>query len=227
MADRRATIAPHYLLLVGLVLLTIVILIGIYRASQVVPSFYEEALAVQSNIAVQAGDELEQNVVGITGDIEQGASWQLVLTDQQINGWLASDLQEKFPALLPSDVHEPRVAFKDRVAHVACRIAAANVSTVLSFKLDAYVTDRQNEVAVRVYEVRAGRLPVPLTKMLDQITSAARQSGLSMRWSHLDGDPVALIALPVEQPEARPGVVLDRLDVATGTSSSAARGLPK
>jgi hypothetical protein len=189
---------------------------SLYRASQSVPEFYELALELEAEQADKAGDELERQVVAMASDLEEGRRWELVLSDQQINGWLATDFVEKFPKLLPRDVQEPRVSFQDQTTSVACRIKNDKVSTVLSVKLDAYLTEQPNEIAVRVQRVRAGMLPVPLTKILDQITAAAQQSGISLRWTQQDGDPVALVALPVERPEIRPGVVLERLEIGGG-----------
>jgi hypothetical protein len=183
--------------------------VGLYRASQSVPDFYETALELESVAAGQAGDALERQVVEMANDLEEGDRWELVLTDQQVNGWLATDLTEKFPHLLPPQLQQPRVAFQGKTTFVACQLNSGKVSTVLSLQLDPYLTQRPNEIAVRVRRVRAGMLPVPLTKLLDQISEAAHRSGLSLRWSQVDGDPVALVALPVERPEIRSGVMLE------------------
>jgi hypothetical protein len=205
-----------FIVLMAMVLIGASSMFGLYRASQSVPEFYELAIEQETAAADRAGDELERQVVAMANDLEAGEHWELALTDEQINGWLATDLREKFPQLLPREVQEPRVAFKDRAAHVACRLDTGRVSTVLSLKLETYLTDQPNEIAVRVQRVRAGLLPVPLTKILDQITAVALQSGVSLRWSQRDGDPVALVAFPTQRPELRPGVVLQRLEVGSG-----------
>jgi hypothetical protein len=219
-ASRRMAFVHRFrqliVLSIAIVILAIVSLLGLYRASQAVPEFYELALKQETTAAGLAGDELERRVVAMSSDLNEGNHWELILTDEQVNGWLATDLETKFPNLLPRQVHEPRVAFQDQAAHVACRLDSQNVSTVLSLKLEAYLTDRANEIAVRVRRVRAGVLPVPLTKILDQITAAAHQSGVTLHWSQQDGDPVALVALPVERPELRSGVVLQQLTMGTG-----------
>jgi hypothetical protein len=201
---------------VTIVMLVAASVIGLYRASQSVPDFYELALEVESDAADQAGDELERQVIAMASDVEQGERWELVLTDHQVNGWLAADLTRKFPDLLPPELRQPRVSFQDEMTYLACQLNSGKVSTVLSLQLDPYLTEQPNEIAVRVRRVRAGMLPVPLTKLLDQISVAAQKSGLSLRWSQLDGDPVALVALPVERPELRAGVMLDQLEVGRG-----------
>ncbi len=185
-------------------------------ASQSVPKFYELAMELQPEEADQAGDEFERQVVAMASDLEEGHRWSLVLTDHQVNGWLATDLLQKFPNLLPKEVEAPRIAFREQMASLACRVNTEKVSTVLSVNLEAYLTNEPNEIAIRVQRVRAGVLPVPLTKILDQITEVAHQSGISLRWTQREGDPVALVALPVERPELRPGVVLERLEMGTG-----------
>jgi hypothetical protein len=205
----------------GFLGLTVAILVaasvmGLYRASQSVPDFYATALKLEFDAAGQAGDELERQVVEMANDLPKRERSALVLTDQQVNGWLATDLTEKFPYLLPPQLQEPRVSFQGETTLVACQLNTGKVSTVLSLQLDPYLTQQPNEIAIRVRRVRAGVLPVPLTKLLDQISEAAHRSGLSLRWSQEDGDPVALVALPVERPEIRSGVMLEQRQVGTG-----------
>ncbi len=47
--------------------------------------------------------------------------WSAVFTDEQINGWLAADLPEKFPQLLPPEIQDPRVVFAPGQLQLACR----------------------------------------------------------------------------------------------------------
>ena len=134
------------------------------------PDFYAEALSRSGESADQAGDALEQQMVTLHNELQSGESWELQMSDQQVNGWLATDLKQKFPQLLPAEIVEPRVVFREDAAHVACRLDTGKMSTVLSLKLQAYLTEQPNEVAIRIAHVRAGLLPVPLTQLLDRIS---------------------------------------------------------
>jgi hypothetical protein len=207
---------PILLLLAALSIFAAFSSLGLYRASQSVPDFYEEALQFDHQAANIAGEELEQKVVALHNELEAGPNWELCLTDQQVNGWLAADFIEKFPSLLPPEVKEPRVSFQDNAAHVACRVDSGKMSSVLSLKLQAYLTDQPNEIAVRVSQVRAGMLPVPLAKVLDRVSAAALKSGFHLRWAQQDGDPVAVVALPTERPDVRNDVLVETLQIGSG-----------
>ncbi len=189
---------------------------GLFQASQSVPDFYAEALSRSGESADQAGDALEQQMVTLHNELQSGESWELQMSDQQVNGWLATDLKQKFPQLLPAEIVEPRVVFREDAAHVACRLDTGKMSTVLSLKLQAYLTEQPNEVAIRIAHVRAGLLPVPLTQLLDRISATALASGLSLRWSQVEGDPVALVTLPTDRDDLRSGVLLEKLAVSPG-----------
>jgi hypothetical protein len=196
---------------------------GAYQASQSVPDFYQEALQAPPQRADQAGDEFEQEVVALHNELRDSDTWELALTDQQVNGWLATDLPEKFPGLLPEEAEEPRVAFRDEAIFVACRIDSGKLRAVLSLKLQPYLTDQPNEIAVRVDQVRAGALPIPLSQVLEQVSVAAINSGIPLRWAQEGSDPVALVSLPMDHPDLRRGVVLEQLEVATGRFRVAGR----
>lgn len=190
--------------------------LGLYRASQSVPDFYHEALAFDAEAADVAGDQLEQKVVELHNVLETGPNWELCFSDQQVNGWLATDFVEKFPNLLPGEVKDPRISFQDNGAHIACRVDSGTASAVVSMKLEAYLTDQPNEIAVRVAHVRAGILPVPLAKVLDRVSAAARRSGIDLRWAQQDGDPIAVVALPTERPDVRNDVIVETLQIGAG-----------
>ena len=149
-------------------------------------------------------------------DLEQGESWELQLTDEQINGWLATDLPEKFPGLLPGEAEDPRVAFQAGMTHVACRLNTPKLKTVLSLVLDAYLTEETNQIAIRIDKARAGMVPVPLKGVLESVATAAEQSGLQLRWTLDDGDPVALIQFPTDREDLRSGVVIQSLQIDEG-----------
>lgn len=206
------------LLLCLLVLVAVVgvCLYSLFRASQSVPDFYTAALELDSRMADDAGDELEQQVVELHNELESGQSWELVLTAEQVNGWLATDLEQKFPGLFPSEVRQPRVAFQDGATHIACRLETPKVKTILSMALEPYLTEVPNELAIRVAHVRAGRVPIPLSGLLDKVAAAAMKAQFPLRWSQAAGDPVAIVRVPTEREELRPGIVIESVRVEDG-----------
>ncbi len=188
----------------------------LYRASQAVPDFYEAALQTQPVDAQAAGDQLERQMFTLHNDLHHEQTWEAVFTDQQINGWLSSDLNEKFPSLVPAEVTEPRVLFEDGVARVAFRLKSPKLSTIVSFQLEPRLTERPNELAIALTNVRAGTLPLPLGEILDRIAKKANQSGLQLQWTQDQGHPVAMVQLPLDRDEIRQGVTIQQLSVRRG-----------
>jgi hypothetical protein len=168
----------------------------IYRAAQHEPDFYQQALQGELTEQSVAGEQLEQNILQLHNNSRKQGRWEAVFTEQELNGWLASDLPDKFPNLLPKGVAEPRVAIDGEGVRIACRYENTKINAVISFQLGIQLTDESNTLAVRVSKVRAGALPVPLTRFLGRITAAAHRSDISLRWSQTEGDPVALVTVP-------------------------------
>ena len=93
----------RYLLLTTVVL-AVLLGAGLYllkRAAQKEPEFYQQALRAEPAQQEVAGDELEQEVLELHNEVRQPGVWEAVFTEEQINGWLAADLPEKFPRGLP------------------------------------------------------------------------------------------------------------------------------
>jgi hypothetical protein len=173
----------------------------VYRASRHVPQFYVQALAADPAVQRSAGDELERRALELHNDVQHAGDWEAVFTQEQINGWLAVDLIEKFPDLLPPEAKDPRVEITPQEIRLACRYQDGNIETVISLAVTASMSEEPNTIAVRIKRVRAGALPVPFKQFLEDITQASRESGLDLRWLQSEGDPVALVRLPTENTE--------------------------
>jgi hypothetical protein len=207
--------------------LAVIVVVGIgcvYRAAQYRPAFYERALSAAPERQREAGDELERQVLELHNDVRRRGRWQATFTDEQINGWLASDLEEKFPKLLPQGVVEPRVAIETELARVACRYESKSITSVVSLDVEVHLTDEPNVVALRIHRARAGALPLPLKSFLDRITHIAAQSDLQLRWVQEDGDQVALFTIPAEHEDyATQGIHLDTVELRDGAIYVAGR----
>jgi hypothetical protein len=176
---------------------------GVYQASQQVPEFYVRALSAPRENQAAAGQELERKALSLNSQVRRPGRWEARFTQDQINGWLAVDLPKKFPGSLPKGVSDPRVAVTPEQVQLAVKWQQGSNSAVLSAAGEVYLTDEPNQVAVRILSVRAGALPVPLARFLDDIASRAVSSGLPLQWTEADGDPVALITLPLDREEFR------------------------
>ena len=190
----------------------------LYHATQQVPDFYAAALkSEESEPAAQkkAGAELEKNLLDLRNEARDPGRWSAEFTDEQINGWLAFDLPRKFGDLLPPEFKEPRIAINPTIARVACRYEG-KIKTILSLNISLEMTDEPNVMAIRVEKIQAGTLGLPLNRFLDEISVAAKNSGLKLRWKQRGGTPVALLTLPFEGDEKTKDLLLDSLRMGKG-----------
>jgi len=172
-----------------------------YRSLQQVPEFYSQALAQPAPEPAKAAYKFEQQVLELRNDVHREGDWQATFTAEEINGWLASDLPVKFPRALPSNVSDPRVAITPEMIQIACKYSDARFNSVVSIGAQPKMTADPNVIAIRIKQVRAGALPVPLANFLEQISAHTAKAGVPLRWGEENGDPVAYITLPMNQPE--------------------------
>jgi|SRR5688572_15462426 len=187
-----------------------------YRATQQVPEFYVRQLELEA-FQKRAGDALEKQALQLNSQIRKSERWQARFTAEDINGWLAVDLPQKFPQALPSDVQSPRVAIDPEMIQLACKVESPRFSSVVSLGLQPYVTSEPNVIALRVKQLAAGSLPLPLSQYMEQITEQCAKSGLPLRWTEEEGDPVALVTLPLEPKDFQDRQVrVEQIELAEG-----------
>ncbi|MHB8970882.1 MAG: hypothetical protein ACYC3X_15305 [Pirellulaceae bacterium] len=202
--------------LIGLALVGLV-LVGLRTAVRSVPDFYAHAVAIPAAAQQEVGASLERNVLALHNESHGTAAWSAVFTDEQINGWLAADLPEKFPQLLPPEIQDPRVAFWPNQIQLAGNFSSRQLTSVVSVSLEVRLADEPNTLAVRILGARAGLVPLPLKQFVDEITAAAQRVDLPLQWAQVDGDPVALITLVDLSPlDDRQRPRLERVEVRAG-----------
>ena len=173
---------------------SLVLILGIfattlYFASQHVPHFYRDALKSEPARQQIASDELLQNATALASHAHHQGRWASVFTAEQINGWLAVDRQKNYPDLLPPEIVDPRVRIGPGLMTIACRYQQGKVSLVVSLNVELYVPE-PNVLALRIKNVRAGAIPLPLSQVLDGVAKAAEDMNLRLRWAQSQGDPV-------------------------------------
>ncbi|MBC8876724.1 MAG: hypothetical protein H8E44_45425 [Planctomycetes bacterium] len=178
----------------------------LYRGTQKVPEFYQEALATKPapQELKKMGRQLERQAAELHNDARREGRWEAVFTAEQVNAWLAVDLLEKLPATVPEGVSDPRVKISSDLIQAACKYETDGFSSVVSLETDVYLTDEPNQVAIRIRSVRSGLVPLPFRGLLDQVADSARKNGVDLRWSQQEGDPVALIRVPTRQQQRPP-----------------------
>lgn len=169
-----------------------------------VPDFYEREL--QSDVDRQARREAAKKFVQATlrlaEGIEHSDSWTEKFTEDQINGWLAEDLEQKFAQFLPEGVSDPRIQLAGGVIHVAFRLEHEGWEGVVSGKLEPWVPEA-NQLAFTVRSIRAGMVPIPLQDLLDELSGQFEIEGWLVEWAEADGHDAFILHLdPYEEHDA-------------------------
>lgn len=182
--------------IIVLILLLVVGLCVAYYMSQRQPEFYTAAMKQEEAQSRALGSQLETKALDIYNSALIPTTWQGTVTEDEINGWLASELPTKFPELLPENIKDPRVSLANNELTIACGCNYKDLRGMLVGQFDLFCTDQPNQVAVRIRSIRLGIVPFPVTQFADQITEGLSKSGYESFWKEMDGDPVLVIDVP-------------------------------
>lgn len=184
------------LLLLGcLVTLALLALLLLYVAARHVPAFYRQALEIPKEKLEQGSERMLRQTAALESATGKLGRWEALITAEEINGWLAVDLEKNHPGTLPPAIRDPRVAIDENGITVACRYEQDGVKSILSLTLAPSVPE-PNVVALRIVGARAGLLPLPLKNVIERVTQSARDLQLRLEWRGGGGDPVALLSWP-------------------------------
>ena len=102
-----------------------------YEASQQVPEFYREAIAVEPVGQQPARDAFVAQATALASDLHRAGHWQTLFTADQINAWLALELEPHYPDLLPAERRDPRIMIRDKPARRLSLYARRHVGRAL------------------------------------------------------------------------------------------------
>ena len=165
-----------------------------------VPEFYAQATERLPEETVEASLRLEQDVEKLRNDAARLGSWRATFSDSTINAWLVEELPKRFPKLQARGVQDPRIVIEDGRILAAARYKDRRWDTVISFEVVVELTEEANMLALRLKNLRAGALPLPLEKFQKGITKEAAKGDIDVRWDMTDGGPIALVTVPREHP---------------------------
>lgn len=189
------------------------------QQTRAVPAFYAEAASPDSYNTDRARHELEVEVEHLQKSVQRNGSWSARFSDDQINAWLESALVAAFPKLLPNGVSDPRVVVEDDHLIAAARYKNKRIETIVSCEIRVALTEEPNIMAVRIDNLRAGTLALPLDSFLKKISSEVSKSDIEVRWDKANPDqiPVALVSVPSDHESyVRTPVIVESVQLKNG-----------
>jgi hypothetical protein len=135
--------------------------------------------------------------------LSNSRDWSVTFTETQINSFFEEDFKSSGLAerLMPECISAPRVAVEENRLRVGFRYGAGFWSTVITIDLGVWLAPKEpNVVALEIQGVHAGALPVSPQSMLDQVKRFAERGKMEVTWYRYNGNPVALLRFPGDQP---------------------------
>ncbi len=215
------------LLLVGLIVACFAY--WAYRQTLAVPDFYQRARAAVPADPQKVSRQLEQQVERLQEDVQREGGWRAEFTDEQINAWLVSVLPGEYPRLLPKGVDDPRVVIETNKILAAARYKNKHIDTIVSFELKIELTEQPNVLAVRMENLRAGALPLPISRFATGISREAAKSDIEVLWDKesLTDSPVALVTVPSDHKSyVHTPVIIESVGLNDGVLSMSGRTGP-
>ena len=159
------------------------------------PDFYVKKFPLDQAVAKKASDQFLQKTSLFASDLKREGTWYLKVTEEEINGWLATDLPRNHPQSLPDGVSDPRIEISDDVIRVAAKVRYGLVSGVAYIELKVYCSET-NTVTVTVRRAALGALPLPLQGFIEQLKGIAVQADWDVRQMQSGGLPTLVISIP-------------------------------
>lgn len=170
------------------------------RQTRQVPDFYTRATAQAPDTTAEASRRLQADVKRLKADAAKVGFWRAQFSDEEINAWLVEELPKKFPRLLARGASQPRVVIEGDRMLAAVRYKNRRIDTVISCELQVALTEEPNMLALKVNGLKAGALPLPLSKFLKGISKEAANGDIDVRWDLAESGPIALVTVPSDDP---------------------------
>jgi|GEM_PF-1867177 hypothetical protein len=200
------------LLIVAILLVILFVILGVlYWKLKQVPEFYRQTMQASSQQLAEAQQQLQKRVDQLKQDVRFTPQWSISLTEQQVNGWLASQYGREQGA-----VTQPRVRIYPDHVEIACRAHYGSWQAVISASITARLTSMPNILELEIQSVQAGTLSIAWTGVLDRARSALQQTRLQTRWFS-EEDPIRVeLTVPARWGRAGRFLTIERLELADG-----------
>lgn len=186
-------------ILLGLTLFALAVVVGLYclgTALQQQPEFYATALRELPNAEVrqQEANHFEQAALELVEDFKHSEEWSQSFSQTEINSWLAEDLEKEFLDTIPQEMSDFRIQLKPDTILFGFRLQSRNWTGVASVEIRPWMA-APNQLALEIVSARAGTVPLPLDKPLNELAEKLRNHKLSFKWRQNNGNDVLVIPL--------------------------------
>ncbi len=180
---------------IGLLVVLGLIALGGWLAFQRIPSWYEPLDVPRAELP-RVRNSLPNAYQALNDGIATGRPFTFVLDQRTVTEWVVAraELYPEAGDWLPDWLQDPVVRFRQGRCIVAARIDYEGWQTILGIHLAADVAP--DGVVLRVVDVTAGALPVPLGSLVDPLDALLHHRRLDVG---LMPDPVAKVVRRLQE----------------------------
>lgn len=187
------------------------------------PAFYGQRMAAAHGLGQEvSARRLVSDLSALRSAVERPGDWEAAIDEDDINDWLATDLERNHRGLLPGMVSEPRVRLTPRRIEVGWRLGAGLFSTVAWATAEVRLRE-PNQLAIVLEDVRLGGLPLPRGPILAEIARRCRPLGVVTVPRPLDGRSGLVCSIPSKHGEGGPSHWLESFSIGEGTIAVSGR----
>ena len=206
---RRRIVQALLLILAGILVAAVVL----YLRVKDVPRFYDKALVTSLKQLDDSRDELLEKVEQLKQDVRFSPAYQITLTDEQLNGWLARKYDTDSKSAVFS---RPRLAVHPGFIEIACRARYKSLQTVVSVRVTAEMTGRRNVGQVQITSIKAGSMSIGWDHVIDRVRQAVERTELETSWRSGDGEATVEVVIPSRWRQSHRELVIESIELAEG-----------
>ncbi len=150
-----------------------------YQATQQAPEFYTTVVTkpVAQTNAPPIKEVAEQQIEKAETAAKAKSNWRFEFTQDQINEFLAKDLPELSPNVLPPNLKDPRIKIEEGKAMLGCQYDSERFKAVLWLETEAKVSEDGKAIKLIPKSAGAGMLPMPLSRLFERLKGLNGNTG--------------------------------------------------
>ena len=147
--------------------------------------------------------------------MRQDGAWEALISEGEINAWLALDLPRNHATLLPSGVSDPRVCLQQRRAQGGARVGYGFLSAVVWCDIGVQLRG-VNQIVIVVNQAGLGAIPLPRAACAKRLVDRLAEWGLMAEMRPIDGRMGVVIYTDRQSDGAGAGWQLSALQLEAG-----------
>ncbi len=151
--------------------------------------------SVAAAVAEQDSRRLFTELSALHAASRQEGRWAAVLTEREINAWLAIDLPRNHAAVAGGWGTDARVELLSGRVRAGCRVGAGPLSTVAWMEAEVRLR-AVNQLGIVIRDARLGSLPVPRGPILKAISRRLETIGVVTEIRRFDDHAALLVYIP-------------------------------